>query len=54
MAAYYLDSKLKVGQIAYIGKNRIPLKKIDFGKFQVNGKLLSYEELEEYLKNVDH
>lgn len=52
MRAYRLDAQLKPGQIAYVGKQRIPVKKLGFGKFNFQHREVSYEELQELLNDI--
>lgn len=52
MRAYRLDTLLKPGQIAYVGKQRIPVKKLGFGKFNFQHREVSYETLDQLLKDI--
>ena len=52
MRADRLDSRLKPGQIAYVGKQRIPVKKLGYGRFHFQHKEVSYEELQELLNDI--
>lgn len=52
MRAYRLDAQLKPGQIAYVGKSRIPVKKLGFGKFNFQHREVSYDELHELIKDL--
>lgn len=51
MRAHELD-RLKSGSIAYVGKARIPVKKLGFGKFKFQHREVSYEELQELLNDI--
>lgn len=52
MRAYRLDAQLKIGQTAYVGENRIPVKKLGFGQFYFQSRKVSYEQLQELLNDI--
>jgi hypothetical protein len=52
MRAYRLDAQLRNGGITYVGKQRVPVKKLGYGRFIFQHREVSYEELDELLKDI--